>query len=249
MLAQSEAGWDRALERERPRFAVLYEDNFNYLSKMCLLRMREAAFAMIRSARKAGCTVLVAGADATDHAEEYLAAGADYVLMGEGEVTLVELMDRLTGRTASPPREHPGLAFVDPADAERVVRTATPAGPAGSGLSALPRLGSGGHGRYREIWHRHHGYFSMNIVSSGDVRTTAAGARSRSGGSDTTLASPENVVAEMKSLQEKYRPDHLWFADDIFGLKPGWVQRFAEPGGARRGSGSRSRACSGRIWC
>ena len=27
----------------RPRLAVLFEDNFNYLSKMCLLRMREAA--------------------------------------------------------------------------------------------------------------------------------------------------------------------------------------------------------------
>ena len=43
MLAESEAEWADALDRHRPRVAVIYEDSFNYLSKMCLLRMREAA--------------------------------------------------------------------------------------------------------------------------------------------------------------------------------------------------------------
>src|ERR1041385_4192505 len=88
MLAESEIEWDQALLRNKPRIAVLYEDNFNYLSKMCLLRMRQAAFAMIGMARQRGCTVVVAGSDATDHAQDYLAAGADYVLIGEGEQTL-----------------------------------------------------------------------------------------------------------------------------------------------------------------
>src|ERR1051326_2840216 len=92
MLAESESEWDTALARTQPRIAVLYEDNFNYLSKMCLLRMRQAAFAMVDMAKKRGCTVVVAGSDATDHAEEYLDAGADYVLIGEGEETLGELM-------------------------------------------------------------------------------------------------------------------------------------------------------------
>src|SRR5512135_354332 len=64
MLAASEEEWRLALERHRPRFAVLFEDNFNYLSKMCLLRMREAAFAMLAMAREADATVIVCGADA-----------------------------------------------------------------------------------------------------------------------------------------------------------------------------------------
>src|SRR6188472_4240952 len=66
MLAESEAEWDAALEQQKPRVAVLYEDNFNYLSKMCLLRMRQAAFTMIAAARARDCTVIVCGADATD---------------------------------------------------------------------------------------------------------------------------------------------------------------------------------------
>src|SRR2546430_1628266 len=54
MVAESESDWDQALARTQPRIAVLYEDNFNYLSKMCLLRMRQAAFAMIVMARRRG---------------------------------------------------------------------------------------------------------------------------------------------------------------------------------------------------
>ena len=52
MLAESIDDWSAALDRHRPCFAVIYEDNFNYLTKMCLLRMRTAAMAMIDAARK-----------------------------------------------------------------------------------------------------------------------------------------------------------------------------------------------------
>ncbi len=65
MLSDGPAEWSSALGRFRPRFAVLYEDNFNYLSKMSLLRMREAAFAMIAAALENGCAVIVCGADMT----------------------------------------------------------------------------------------------------------------------------------------------------------------------------------------
>jgi radical SAM superfamily enzyme YgiQ (UPF0313 family) len=39
--------------------------------------------------------------------------------------------------------------------------------------------------------------------------------------------SPENVAAEMKWLKENFAPDHIWFADDILGLKPKWLEKFA----------------------
>jgi anaerobic magnesium-protoporphyrin IX monomethyl ester cyclase len=60
--------------------------------------MCEAAFAMIDMARKRGCTVIVAGADATVHTQAYLDAGAPYILIGQGEETLGELMDHLVRR-------------------------------------------------------------------------------------------------------------------------------------------------------
>src|SRR6185295_944381 len=97
MLAHSENDWNVALHRHRPDVAVIFEDNFNYLSKMCLLRMRQAAFRMLEMARAGGCATVVCGSDATDRAEQYLDAGADHVILGEGEVTLVELVRVLNG--------------------------------------------------------------------------------------------------------------------------------------------------------
>jgi hypothetical protein len=84
MLAESEEEWAGALDRHKPRYTVIYEDNFNYLSKMCLLRMREAAFRMIHMAKTRGCTVILCGADVTDHYADYLEKGADYCILGEG---------------------------------------------------------------------------------------------------------------------------------------------------------------------
>ncbi|MGH2466591.1 MAG: cobalamin-dependent protein, partial [Candidatus Limnocylindrales bacterium] len=109
MLEDSEERWGEALERHRPDVAVIFEDNFNYLSKMCLLRMRQAAFRMLELARAAGCLAIVCGSDATDHAGAYIDHGAGYVVVGEGEVTLGELLDRLTGRADGAPAEVVGL--------------------------------------------------------------------------------------------------------------------------------------------
>src|SRR5688572_4404260 len=95
MLAESTFEWRAAVIAHAPTYAVIYEDNFNYLSKMSLLRMREAAFEMIKIAKAENCLVIVAGADMSDHAQKYLSEGADYVLLGEGEETLSELLNYL----------------------------------------------------------------------------------------------------------------------------------------------------------
>ena len=236
MLAESEQEWAVALDRCQPRFAILFEDNFNYLSKMCLLRMREAAFAMIEMATQRGCTVILCGADATDHAGLYLEHGADYVILGEGEITLGELLDRLTGRSSEPLAEILGLAW----------RTGPPAQPfevwdLGFGVSRTPRrpdlrdldalpfpawdlvdlL------RYQKIWRERHGYYSMNLVTTRGCPYHCNWCAKPIWGQRYNSRSPENVVAEMKWLKEQYHPDHIGFVDDILGLKPGWIERFA----------------------
>lgn len=76
MLAEDVQDYTGALHAAQPDMVVFYEDNFNFLTKMCLSRMREAACQMIAQARAAGCRVLVAGSDASDNPDVFLAAGA-----------------------------------------------------------------------------------------------------------------------------------------------------------------------------
>ena len=83
------------IQSQKPKYLVLYDDGFNYLTKMCLTTMREAAFEMIALGKKYDCTVIVSSSDSTDHYEKYIEAGADFILQGEGEITLKELIAAL----------------------------------------------------------------------------------------------------------------------------------------------------------
>jgi radical SAM superfamily enzyme YgiQ (UPF0313 family) len=228
MLAESEDEWAAALERHQPGYAVIFEDNFNYLSKMCLLRMREAAFRMSEMAKARGCTVILCGADMTDHADLYFQHGADFILLGEGELTLGELLDSLTGRSAQPLEQITGLASrntqhreASPWDAIRR--------PDIRDLDALPfpAWDLVDIPRYQRIWRERHGYYSMNMVTTRGCPYHCNWCAKPIWGQRYNSRSPENVAAELKWLKEQYHPDHIWFADDILGLKPGWIERFA----------------------
>lgn len=225
MLADSEVEWDAALETNQSRFAVLYEDNFNYLSKMCLLRMREASFTMIAMAKARGCTVIVGGSDATDHSEAYLRAGADHVLLGEGEETLVELIDRLGGRTNTPFEAIAGLAYC-----RRGRVQANPRRPPIRDVDALPfpAWDLVNVDRYRRIWIERHGYYSMNMVTTRGCPYHCNWCAKPIWGQRYHSRRPAKVAEEMRWLKDAFQPDHIWFADDIMGLKPGWLTSFAD---------------------
>ena len=225
MLAAGPQDWRAALAAHQPRCAVLYEDNFNYLSKMSLLRMRKAAFEMIADAAAQGCTVIVCGADMTDHPDLYLEAGANYVIVGEGEVTLAELLARLARDEGPPLAEIRGLAYRDATG--EIVRT--PARPVLRELDALPLPAWDlvEHDRYRAIWQARHGYYSLNMVTTRGCPFHCNWCAKPIWGQHYAVRSPESVAEEMALLQDRYGVQHVWFMDDIMGIRDRWIEEFA----------------------
>lgn len=221
MLAESEDEWGLALDEHKPQYAIIYEDNFNYLSKMCLLRMREAAYKMIDMAKSRACTVILCGADATDHHAEYLARGADYCLLGEGEETLIELLSQLSAGREAEAGQIIGLMSRNTLLASRR--------PDITDLDKLPfpAWDLVDIEKYRSIWMKRHGYFSMNMVTTRGCPYHCNWCAKPIWGQRYNSRSPDNVAAEMKWIKENFHPDHIWFADDILGLKPGWIEKFA----------------------
>jgi radical SAM superfamily enzyme YgiQ (UPF0313 family) len=231
MLAESTEEWHRSIEQHRPRLAVIYEDSFNYLSKMCLLRMRDAALDMIDRARRAGVPVVVSGSDATDHPEIYLRRGARAVILGEGEVTLTELTHRMLARRSlgeggAAIDAVPGIAWLDETCA--VKRTA--ARPFIKSLDELPfpAWDLVDVERYRALWRQRHGFYSMNLATTRGCPYHCNWCAKPIYGQRYATRSPQAVAREMAWLRQQFAPDHLWIVDDVFGLKPGWVQEFAE---------------------
>src|ERR1700760_1012620 len=95
MFAEPVSGFRVALEEHRPKIVVIYEDDFNFVTKMCLTHMRELASELAAIARSAGITVIAHGSDATDHPRDYLDNGVDFILNGEVEQSLIDLCGAL----------------------------------------------------------------------------------------------------------------------------------------------------------
>ncbi|HEY5622829.1 MAG TPA: radical SAM protein, partial [Gammaproteobacteria bacterium] len=226
MLSTEFSAWASALDRNRPNVVVLFEDNFNYLTKMCLLRMREAAIEMIASAKRIGARVIVASSDASDHARFYLDAGAEFVIRGEGERAMLEILRQIRDPGDGDPKLLPGVSYLS----ERGEVVHNDRMPLVRELDKLPfpawdliNLKE-----YRNRWQRRHGMFSINLVTTRGCPYHCNWCAKPIWGQRYNSRSPENVVAELVQLSESIDLDHVWFMDDIFGLKPGWVQRFAD---------------------
>ena len=209
------------LEKFKPKYLVIYDDGFNYLSKMCLTNMREAAFRMAHESKKSGCTVIVSSSDAADHYEKYFNHDVDYVVRGEGEETLKELLSALEKNLDVSNIQ--GLAFRK--DAQTRV---TPSRAVIRDLDALPfpawdlvDMES-----YRKIWVQHHGYFSLNLATTRGCPFKCNWCAKPIYGNRYTSRSPSHVVGEIELVLKNYSPEYFWMCDDIFGLKPGWVQEF-----------------------
>lgn len=208
----------------QPDFFVIYDDGFNYLTKMCLTNMREAAFTMIRLAKERGCTVMVSSSDSTDHYEQYLNEGADYILLGEAEQTLLELTNCIVNN-----REHisqvKGIAFLQESNLIKTVKR-----PVMKELDALPLPAWDlvDMEPYRQSWLKRAGFFSMNMGTTRGCPFKCNWCAKPIYGNRYNSRSPENVVKELLFLKEHYHVDHIWFCDDIFGLKPGWINEFAD---------------------
>jgi anaerobic magnesium-protoporphyrin IX monomethyl ester cyclase len=230
MLATGVAEYHQKLEESRAEVVVLYEDNFNFLTKMCLAAMREACCEMIRAARARGARVIVAGSDATDAPEAYLRAGADVALLGEGFSTLAALVKRLDARpdlsTAELTAGLSGLAYLHGGAVHHVNEGLRPASAAAA--PELPAWDLVDIERYRVVWQKAHGFFSLNIAASRGCPFRCNWCAKPIWGNQYSQRSPESVAAELIYLKRRFNPDHLWFADDIFGFRPAWVTRFAE---------------------
>jgi len=223
MLAESENELEKYIRKFSPKIVAIYDDSFNYLTKMCLERMRLAAFRMISIAKARGCIVVVSSSDSADHVEEYLSQGADYVIKGEGETTLLELSTQVLKSTADSAGEIPGLCFLESGN---VVESISRKPIRDLGSLPLPAWDLVDLEDYRRHWLAANGYFSLNVVTTRGCPFGCNWCAKPIYGRGYTSRSPENVVQEIAVLKEKYNPDHIWFCDDIFGLKPGWLNEF-----------------------
>jgi anaerobic magnesium-protoporphyrin IX monomethyl ester cyclase len=224
MLEAPEPGFSNALKQLRPRLVVIYEDDFNFLSKMCFTRMRELAWQLAHQAHEAGAIVIAHGSDATDQAELYLRNEVDFVLRGEAEQTLVELCSSILFN--QPDLDIPGIAYLDREGnlAQSAIST-----PKNASWNTLPKPAREliDLEPYRQAWTSAHGHFSTNVVASRGCPYRCNWCAKPISGNKFQIRPANLVAAEIRELKEIYGVQHIWFGDDVFALNHHWIHEFA----------------------
>jgi anaerobic magnesium-protoporphyrin IX monomethyl ester cyclase len=186
------------------------------------LMTRRAVLEITAAAKAAGWQVIVGGPEPASYAVEYLDAGADVVVEGEAELTLQELLPALRAGSIE---GVPGIIFRRPDGA--VART--PARPLIRDLDAQPwpdreRVDIR---RYLQVWREHHGTGSVSVITARGCPYHCKWCSHSTFGKTHRRRSARAVVDEVEWILDRYAPEMLWMADDVFTIHHGWMLEYA----------------------
>ncbi|ANI90587.1 radical SAM protein [Arachidicoccus ginsenosidimutans] len=224
MFAKSPEEIIPVIKTYQPDVFVIYDDGFNYLTKMCLSNMRDAAMLMQQYAKAYGCAVIVTSSDAADHYEKYLDNGADFVIRGEAEHTLLETIQAIEEDKNSF-NDIDGLIYKSGKD--NIVKCKLRSVSKRLDDLPLPAWDLINIEPYKKVWIKNHGYFSINIATTRGCPYKCNWCAKPIYGNSYNMRSPEKVVEEIILLKQMFDMNHIWFCDDIFGLKRSWVKDFS----------------------
>jgi radical SAM superfamily enzyme YgiQ (UPF0313 family) len=193
------------------------------------LMTRGNAIEIMGVARAAGWRVVVGGPEPGAYAQEYLESGAEFVVFGEGEATLEELLTALrsepSANDASWRSKVAGIAYLD----EFGVFHQNPARGQIADLDAQPWPAREAIDmqRYVDTWRTHHRQGSVNLITARGCPYKCRWCSHQVYGQTHRRRSPIKVVDELEFLIGRYKPDIAWVSDDVFTINHQWIRDYA----------------------
>lgn len=180
---------------------------------------------IVGRARRYGWTVVLGGPESANYPDEYLARGADVVVVGEGEETMLELLPALSFK--GPHRLHgvAGAVFRDEDGA--VVHNPPRAQIADIDALPWPDREAIDLSRYVETWRTHHGMGSVNLITARGCPYRCRWCSHAVFGYTHRRRSFTDCADELQHVVERYRPDMVWYADDVFTIHHRWLSNYA----------------------
>ena len=188
------------------------------------LMTKRNALKMIALARQSGARVIIGGPDPPHHAESYLAAGADVVVIGEAERTLTELIAALRSPAADLAAID-GIVFRQP---DGVV-VSTPARALMPDLDGQPYPDREAIDlpAYLAAWRRRHGFGTVSLITARGCPYTCTWCSRSVFGESHRRRSVRGVADEVAAIVDRYHPERLWYADDVFAIHRTWTIEYA----------------------
>jgi radical SAM superfamily enzyme YgiQ (UPF0313 family) len=180
---------------------------------------------ILKVAREAGWKTIVGGPEPGAYALEYLQAGADFVVFGEGELTMQDLLEAFRSHATDSCTGIPGLAYLDAAgDMHETAQRTQIANLDGQPWPARHAVDIG---RYVKTWRDAHGKGSVNFITARGCPYKCRWCSHQVFGQSHRRRDPLLVVDEVEWLLQTYSPDMIWVSDDVFTINHKWIRDYA----------------------
>ncbi len=218
--------FDSTFSSSKDLFAKLQAGPPSVLGVYANLMTRSNVVEILRVAKGAGWQTVVGGPEPGAYVDEYLDSGADVVVIGEGELTLEELVPLLQAHACADELKHvAGIAFRTPDGS--VVRTAPRAQIRDIDAQPWPARETIDYSKYLTAWRERHGQGSVSLITARGCPYDCRWCSHEVFGKTHRRRKPASVADELEWLINRYSPEIAWMADDVFTIHPGWLFQYA----------------------
>ncbi len=208
------------LIEEKPNYIAIYVNLMTKLNVLEIIRFIKSTES-INNAK-----IILGGPEIRYNATDLLEHGADFLVIGEGEATTLELINKLDMHNGSDYININGIGFKDSSgkitfNAERKLI---------SDIDTLPIPNRNGINisKYQEAWKKHHKLNAISVSTMRGCPYTCRWCSRAVYGLTYRRRSPQKVVEELLQIKEKFNPDTIWFVDDVFTISHKWLSGFNE---------------------
>ncbi|OCK43986.1 B12-binding domain-containing radical SAM protein [Tenacibaculum soleae] len=205
------------IEEKKPKAIAIYT---NLMTKVNVIKLMKK---LKTNVKLRGVKIILGGPDVTYNCESYLKAGADFLVIGEGEQTTLDLCSAIFNNESYNTIQ--GIAFLLD---EKVIKTAPRVKIKDLTDLPLPNREAIPVYKYLETWKKHHGQSSMTVSTQRGCPYTCKWCSTAVYGQSYRRRSANLVAQELKLLKNKYQPDSIWFVDDVFTVSHKWIKSFHE---------------------
>lgn len=217
--------FDSTFSSRQQLFDLLRKEPPSVLGIYANLMTRVNVIEILQVAKLSGWRTIVGGPEPGAYITEYLDSGADVVVLGEGELTLEELVPALQSRSAAAMNKINGIAFRGTDGA--VVRTLPREQIRDIDSQPWPARELIDMDQYVSVWRKHHGKGSVSLITARGCPYHCRWCSHEVFGKTHRRRKPVSVADELEWLVKQYQPDMAWMADDVFTIHPGWLFQFA----------------------
>ena len=203
---------------QRPDVIGIYT---NLMTKLNVLRI--IRFVKSQTSLK-HVKIILGGPEVRNHVNNFLKSGADILVLGEGEQTMLELVEFFDLKSQKGLEEIQGIAFLN--QKEEIFKTAPRANIRNLQELPFPNRKKVNLQLYFDAWKNRHGESAISVSTMRGCPYTCKWCSRAVYGQTYRRRTAKQVVEELAGIQLDYTFDTIWFVDDVFTISHQWLREF-----------------------